>query len=113
MCASALMSKAFTTENIEVHRENKSEFSGVLGGPALYHYFLFGIELYRVASLAVLHAEEAVFPAAKREIGHGSSHADIDPNIPRRGFIAEAAGRGATCGKERSLISVGAALEKC
>ena len=81
-------------------------------GPALDHDFLFGIELYRVAALAVLDAEEAVFPSAEREIGHGRGHADVDADVACRRFVAEAPGCCAARRKQRRLIAVGTALQK-
>src|ERR1700680_3629816 len=56
-------------------------------------------------------AEEAVFPSAEWEIGHGRGYADIDSDIAGGGFVAEATGCSAARGKERRLIPVLSALE--
>src|ERR1700728_742370 len=89
-----------------------SEFPAVLFGPAFDYYFLVGIKLDGVAALAVEIAEEAVLPSTEGEVGHGSRDSDVDADISRGRFIAEAArGRSARC-KQRRLITVGAAFEK-
>src|SRR5271163_228978 len=83
-----------------------SELARVVFGPAFYHYFFLGVELDGVAALSVEDAEEAVFPSAEREIGHGRGHADVDSDIAGRRFVPEAS-RGSTAGsKQRSLIAV-------
>src|SRR5258708_33743501 len=82
-------------------------------GPAFHDNFLFGIELDSVASLCVLHAEEAIFPATEREIGHGRSDSDVDADVPRWCFVSEPARRRAVGREQRRLISICAALKKC
>src|SRR5439155_20213176 len=81
-------------------------------GPAFHDNFLFGIELDCVASLCVLHAEEAIFPAAERKIGHGCGDPNVDTYISGRCFVPESARRRTTGGKQRSLVAIRAALEK-
>src|SRR5215469_1101471 len=88
------------------------EFTRVLFGPALDHHFLFRIELYRIPPLPVLHAKEAVLPAAEREISHWCSHTDIDTDIPCRSFISELPRCRTAGGKQRSLIPVSTLLKK-
>jgi len=83
-----------------------------LARPALDDDFGFGEKFNGVASLAVEDAEEAFFPSAEREIGHGCGDADIDADIPGRRLIAEFAGGGAAGGEERGLVAVGAAAQK-
>src|SRR5579862_916346 len=80
--------------------------------PAFDDDFLFGIKLDSVAPLPVHDAEEAVFPAAKGKVGHGRGDSDINANVSRRSFVAESASRRTAGGKQRSLIPVGAALQK-
>src|SRR5581483_4430755 len=89
-----------------------SEFSAVLLAPAFDHDLLVGIELDGIAALPVQVAKEAVLPAAEGEIGHGRRHANVNADIPGRRFIAEAPRRGPAGSKQRSLVSVGAALQK-
>src|SRR5215469_11878987 len=84
----------------------------MLASPALDYHLLFRIELYRVATLAVLDAEETVLPSAKGKIRHGRGHADVDTNIAGRSFVAKASCRRATRCEQRRLISVCAAGEK-
>src|SRR5690348_13108212 len=43
-------------------------------GPALDHHFFVRIKFDGVAPLAVYGSEEAVAPAAEREVGHGSGN---------------------------------------
>src|SRR5579883_1361617 len=88
------------------------EFTRVLLGPAFDHDLLLGKELDRIAPLCVHDAEEAILPAAEREVGHGSSHADVNANISRRSFVAKTARRCSTRREERSLVAVRAALQK-
>src|SRR5215471_17870096 len=85
----------------------------MLASPALDDHLLFRIELYRVATLAVLDTEETVLPSAKRKIGHGCGHADVDANVSRRSFRAKAPRRRAARCEQRRLISVCTAFEKC
>src|ERR1700731_2006152 len=68
---------------------NQSELARVLLGPALDYDFLLGIELDRVPALSMQDAEEAVFPAAEREISHGSRYADVDSDIAGGSFVTE------------------------
>src|SRR5579864_5759833 len=88
------------------------EFPAVLFRPALDDNFFVRIKLNSFPPLAVQIAEETVLPSAEREIGHGCGHADVDANVPRRRFIAEAARRRSARRKQRSLIAVCAALQK-
>src|ERR1700733_2076747 len=84
----------------------------MLFGPALDYDFLVGIELDGVAALAMEIAEEAVLPSAKWEVGHRRGDTDVDADISRGRFVAEAA-RGRTARREqRRLIAVGAAFEE-
>src|SRR6202790_3242830 len=83
------------------------ELAGFLARPALDYDFGFCVELDGVAALAVEDAEEAFFPAAEGEIGHGRSDADVDADVSGGGFVAETAGRGAVRGEEGGLIAVG------
>src|SRR5438309_9986863 len=69
------------------------ELARVLFCPALNNNFLVGIELDRVAALAVQIAEEAVLPSAEGEIRHGRGNANVDADIARGRFVAEAASR--------------------
>src|SRR5438477_6430144 len=88
------------------------ELAAVLFGPALDDNFFVGIELNSIPPLAVQIAEETVLPSAEREISHGRGHADVDTNIARRRLIAETARSRSTRGKQRRLVTVGAALEE-
>src|SRR5580700_4634824 len=88
------------------------ELAGFLPRPALDNDFGFGVELDGVAALAVKNAEETLFPAAKREIGHGRGDANVNADVSGRGFVAESAGGGAIGGEERGLIAIGAAAEE-
>src|SRR6478736_7149934 len=84
----------------------------MLFGPAFDYDFLFGVELDRVAALAVHDAEKAVFPAAEREVRHWGGYSNIDADVSRWRFVAEAArGRSARC-EQRCLIAVGIAFEE-
>src|SRR5690242_10711732 len=73
--------------------------------PALNYDLRFGVELHGVSSLSMEYAEEALLPTADREISHGRGHADVDADVSRRRFVAKLARRGATGGKQRSLIA--------
>src|ERR1022692_457645 len=88
------------------------EFSAVLFSPALYYDFLVGIELDGVAALAVEIAEETVLPPTEREVGHGRGDSDVDADISRGRFVAEAARCRSARRKQRRLIAVRAAFEK-
>src|SRR5580698_2381644 len=74
-------------------RKAKSKLSRMLFGPAFDHYFLFRVKLDGVTALAMHDSEEAVFPAAEREIGHGCGDADVDADISGRSFVTEASRR--------------------
>src|SRR5271157_4950499 len=82
-----------------------SELARVLLRPALDHNFLLGVELDRVASLSVHDAEEAVFPSAERKVCHGRGHANVNSDIPRGSFIAEAPRRRPARRKQRCLVA--------
>ena len=71
----------------------------MLFGPAFDYDFLVGVELDGVAALAVEIAEEAVLPSAEGEVGHGRGDSDVDADISRRSFVAEAA-RGRSARRE-------------
>src|SRR5580693_4456412 len=88
------------------------ELSAVLFGPALDYNFLVGVELDGIAALAVKIAEKAVLPSAEGEVGHGRGDSDVDADVPRGRFVAEAAGSRSARGEQRCLIAVSAALEK-
>src|SRR5262245_4562837 len=66
--------------------DKKSKLARVLFRPALHYHFLFGVKLDGIASLAVHNAEETVFPSTERKVGHGSGYADVDADVPCRGF---------------------------
>src|ERR1700693_2561735 len=88
------------------------KLAAVLFGPAFDYDFFVGVELDGVAALAVEVAEEAVFPSAEREVGHGRGDSDVDADVAGGGFVAgEARGRSAR-GEQRCLIAVGAAFEE-
>src|SRR5580704_6938026 len=91
---------------------NRSELPAVLLRPAFDDNFLVGIKLNRVPALSVKIAEEAVFPSAEREIGHGRGDSDVDANIACGRFIAKTSRCCSARGEERSLIAIGAAFEK-
>src|SRR4029077_3646790 len=57
-------------------------------------------------------AEEAFFPSAKWEIGHGGGDADVDADVSRGRLVAEFARGGAARSKEGCLVAIGAAAEK-
>src|ERR1700691_3733943 len=80
--------------------------------PTFHYYFFVGVELDGVAALAVEIAEEAVLPSAEGEVGHGRGDSNVDANVSRRGFVAEAASGRSAGSEERRLITVGAALEE-
>src|SRR5215469_3110839 len=84
----------------------------MLASPALDYHLLFRIELYCVATLAMLNPEETVLPSAKRKICHGCGHADVDTNVSRRGLVAKTPRRRATRCEQRGLISVSTAFQK-
>src|SRR5260370_2729283 len=97
---------------LRVKPTNLLELAAVLFRPAFDDNFLVGIELDGVAALPVEIAEEAVLPSTEREVGHGRGNSNVDADISRGGFIAEAA-RGRTArGEQRGLIAVGTALEE-
>src|SRR5437879_12079270 len=75
------------------------EFAAVFFGPALDYYLFVGVELDGVAALAVEIAEEAIFPSAEGEVGHGRGYADVDADVAGGSFVAEAA-CGRTAGGE-------------
>src|SRR6202011_1130967 len=100
------------------HRDHRAkltsllELAAVLFGPAFHDNFLVGIELDGVAALPVEIAEEAVLPSTEREVSHRRGDSNVDADISRGCFIAEAA-RGRTARREqRGLIAVGTALQK-
>src|SRR5260370_26268482 len=72
---------------------NLLELAAVLFRPAFDDNFLVGIELDGVAALPVEIAEEAVLPSTEREVSHGGGDSNVDADISRGGFIAEAARR--------------------
>src|SRR5260370_492425 len=82
------------------------EFSRLLTRPPLDHHFRFRVELDSVSPLSVQNSEEAFFPSAEREVRHRRRHANIDPDIPRRRFIAKSPRRRAARGEERRLVPV-------
>src|SRR5258708_277324 len=88
------------------------EFPAVLFGPAFDYYFLVGVELDGIAALAVEIAEEAVLPSAEGEVGHGRGDSDVDADVARGSFVAEAARGRSARSEQRRLIAVGAALEE-
>src|SRR5260370_23664439 len=88
------------------------EFPAVLFGPAFDYYFLVGVELDGIAALAVEIAEEAVLPSAEGEVGHGCGDPDVDADVSRGRFVAEAARGRSARGEERCVISIGAAFEE-
>ena|SRR5579859_2299025 len=90
----------------------KSKLASFLAGPALDHDFRFGEKFDGVAALAVENAKETFFPSAKREVGHGSSNADVDADVSCGSFVAEFAGGRPAGGEERSLVAVRTAAEK-
>src|ERR1700730_14818275 len=65
------------------------EFPCFLPRPALHHDLRFREKFHGVASLSVQNTEEAFLPSTKREIRHRRSHADIDSDVPGRGFVAK------------------------
>ncbi len=54
-------------------------------------------------------AEEAVFPSAERKISHGRGDSNVNSDIPRRRFIAEAPRRRPARRKQRCLVAKRAA----
>src|SRR5208282_3429984 len=82
-----------------------SELARLLLRPALDDNFFLGVELDRIPSLSMHDAEETVFPSAEREVCHGRRHANVNSNIARRSFIAEAARRRPARGKQRCLVA--------
>src|ERR1039458_9526859 len=88
------------------------ELAAVLFGPAFDDNFLVGVELDGVAALAVEIAEKTILPSAEREVSHGRGDADVDADISRGRFVAEAARGRSARRKERRLIAVGAALQE-
>src|ERR1700675_4226921 len=81
-------------------------------GPASDNYFFIGVELDRIAALAVEVAEETVFPSAEGEVGHGRGDSDVDADVAGGSFVAEAARGRSAGGEERGLITVGATFEE-
>src|ERR1700721_3121126 len=88
------------------------EFPAVLFSPAFDDNFLVGVELNRVAPLSVQIAEETVLPSAEREVSHGRGDPNIDANVSRRRFVAEAARGGSAGSNTRGLVSISAAFEE-
>src|SRR3989440_9085414 len=99
-----MVSATFARRNFALRA--KLEFAGMFLCPALDDNFLVGVELGRVATLAVHVAEEAIFPATTREGRHRRGNAAVDPDISGRRFIEEAARRRATRSEYGSLIAV-------
>src|SRR5713226_2487565 len=91
------------SERVEVL---ESELPRPLFGPSLDHYLLLGVKFNSVTPLAVCHAEEAVFPTAEREIGHRSSHTDIDSYVAGLRLVAELARRRPASRENGSSIPV-------
>src|SRR5579863_7387063 len=81
-------------------RKAKSELSRMFFRPTFDDDFLFGVKLHSVAALAVHDSEEAVFPAAEGEIGHGRSNSDVDANISGWSLVAETPRRRAARSKQ-------------
>src|ERR1700722_13893176 len=88
------------------------EFAAVFFRPALDDNLLIRIELNRVAALAVEIAKKAVLPSTEREVRHRRGNTNVDADIARRRFVAEAARRRSTRGKQRRLVTIGAAFEE-
>lgn len=65
-----------------------------------------------MGSLPVEVAEEAVFPAAEGEEGHGCSHADVDADVARSGFVAKLAGGGTAAGEQAGHVAPGALVHE-
>ena len=89
-----------------------SKLARFLPRPPLNHDLRFREEFHRVAALAVQYPEKALFPSAEREVGHRRSHADIDPDIPRRRVVAEFPRRGPARREQRRLVAVRASPQK-
>ncbi len=91
---------------------SKLELAGFLARPALDDDLGLGEKFHGVAPLAMENAEETFFPAAEGKIGHRRGYPDIDADISCGRFVTELARGGSARGKERSLVSVGAATKK-
>src|SRR5436309_452260 len=69
-------------------------------GPAFDHNLLLGVELNRVATLAVQHSEKAVLPTAERKVGHRRRDSDVYADISCSYFITKLARRRAAGGED-------------
>src|SRR5436853_428346 len=76
-----------------------AEFLGGIG-------LLIGLELYCILALAVQSAEEAVLPAAEREVCHRGRDADIYTHVASRHSVAELAGSRAARREDGRRIAV-------
>src|SRR5438067_9075631 len=91
--------------DLEVLGALHSKYPRPLLRPALHHHLLLRVEVDRVAPLRVEVAEEAVLPAAEREVGDGGGDADVDADVADAGLVAELPGRGAAAGEEAGLVA--------
>jgi len=89
----------------------ESEPARPLLRPTLDYDLLVGIELDCILALPAHDSHEAVAPAAKREISHGSSDPDVHTHIAGRNLIAEFPCRRA--GKVRAAAATARATSVC
>src|SRR6185503_19770618 len=76
-----------------------------LGGPALDHDLLVGVELDGISSLSVKIAEEAALPSAEGEHRDRRRDAEVEAEVPHLRFVPELAGRSAAPGEEARLVA--------
>src|SRR5205807_6858582 len=84
----------------------KSKLARPLLRPSFDYNFLFGVELDRVAPLAMHNSEETFLPTAERKVGHWCSHPDVDANIAGLHFVTEFARRRAAAREDRGSVTV-------
>src|SRR5215208_5927629 len=78
------------TSGSQLHpRRPRSKFPRPFFRPAFDNNFLVGIKLHSVAPLSVQHAQEAVLPAAEREISHRRRDPDVHAHVAGRDFVTK------------------------
>src|ERR1035438_800814 len=102
----------FQSLNDSILNRSILELAAVLFGPAFDDDFLVSVELNGIAALPMQIAEEAVLPSTEREVGHGRGDSDVDADVARGRFVAEAARGRSARGEQRRLVAVSTAFEE-
>src|SRR5262249_49925062 len=94
------------------HGASSLERPAPLRRPALDHDLLVGVELDRVATLAVQVAEETPLPPAEREARDGRGDAEVDPDVSGLHLVAELPRGGPARREEAGLVPERGAIDE-